>query len=142
MVSHLITLTEYFSKTNIFHMKQSLLLLFFSAVVISVKAQLSNTNWKGTIQGDQTIEVVFHFNNDTLKVENMDDASTIEVLTYAAKDSLITFQKLYGQSECGTDAIGQYKYVINKNEITFTLVEDACEQRSAVLNNSKWTKVQ
>jgi hypothetical protein len=123
-------------------MKQSILLLLLFTAVISAKAQLSNSNWKGTIQGDQTIDVVFHFNNDTLKVENIGEASTLEVLTYAAKDSIVTFQKVYGQSECDTIAIGHYKYTISKDEIAFTLVEDACEQRSAVLNNSKWTKVQ
>ncbi len=123
-------------------MKQSILLLFLFTAFISAKAQLSNTNWKGTIQGDQTIDVVFHFNNDTLKVENIGDASTLEVLTYAAKDSIITFQKVYGQSECDNIAIGKYKYIISKDEITFTLVEDACEHRSAVLNNSNWAKMQ
>jgi hypothetical protein len=123
-------------------MKQLILLIFLFTAAISAKAQLSNTNWKGTIQGDQTIDVVFHFNNDTLNVENIGDASTLEVLTYATKDSVITFQKVYGQSECDTGAIGQYKYTISKDEIAFTLVEDACEHRSSILNNSKWTKVQ
>jgi hypothetical protein len=123
-------------------MKLSIFLLFLFTAVISGKAQLSNTNWKGTIQGDQTIDVVFHFGSDTLKVENTGDASTLEVLTYSAKDSVITFQKVYGQSDCSTDVIGNYKYIISKDGIAFTLVEDACDQRSAVLNNSKWAKVQ
>ena len=74
-------------------MKQSILLLLLFSAIISAKAQLTNTHWKGTIQGDETIDVVFHFSNDTLKVENKGDASMLEVLSYAAKDSLITFKK-------------------------------------------------
>src|SRR3954454_816541 len=122
-------------------MKQLILLLLIVLTIFSAKAQLSNTHWKGTIQGDETIDVVFHFSNDTLKVENIADASMLEVLTYAAKDSLISFKKVYGQSNCD-ETIGQYMYAIKENEITFMLVNDACEQRSGVLNNSKWTKVQ
>ena len=123
-------------------MKQSILLLFLCTAFISTKAQLANTNWKGTIQGDQPIDVVFHFAQDTLKVENIGDASTLEVLAYSAKDSLVTLQKVYGQSDCDAAAVGQYKYAIKNNEVTFMLITDGCEQRSAVLNNTKWTKVQ
>jgi hypothetical protein len=122
-------------------MKQFFLLLLLFATTISATAQLTNTQWRGTIQGDETIDVVFHFSNDTLKVENIADASIIEVLTYTAKDNLMTFKKLYGQSDCD-NATGQYKYEIKNNEITFMLIEDPCEQRSGVLNNSKWTKVE
>jgi hypothetical protein len=123
-------------------MKQSVLFLFLFVAVISAKAQLANTRWKGSIQADETIDVVFHFNNDTLKVENVGDASLIEVLTYFTKDNLVTFQKIYGQSDCNASEKGQYKYEIKNNEINFMLIEDVCNQRSAVLNNSKWTKVQ
>ena len=74
-------------------------------------------------------------------MENTGDASLLEVLSYTTKDSLITFKKVYGQSDCDT-TISQYKYEIKKDEITFMVIEDACEQRSGVLNNSKWVKVQ
>ena len=66
-------------------------ILMFTAI-ISAKAQLTNIQWKGSIQGDETIDVVFHFSNDTLIVENIGESSMLEVLTYTAKGSLITFK--------------------------------------------------
>lgn len=123
-------------------MKKLIITCLFFIAFIAAKAQLANTQWKGTIEGDETIDVVFRFGNDTLTVVNTGDASTIEVLTYTTKDSSITFKKVYGQSECDETTVGQYKYSIKNNELTYTLIKDDCDQRMAVLNNSKWTKVE
>jgi hypothetical protein len=124
-------------------MKKSfiLLVIFFSAVIV-VKAQLSNTKWKATIQADETMELEFQFSKDTLNVINLGDASTIEVYTYIARDSLITLHKVYGQSECDTAITGKYKYAQKEDAITFTLIEDDCGQRVAILNKSQWAKVE
>jgi len=124
-------------------MKKSVILLFllFSAI-ISVKAQLTNTKWKSTIQADETLELEFQFGKDTLNVIDLGDASTIEVYTYTAKDSLITLHKVYGQSECDTAITGQYSYAMKDDAITFMLMKDDCGQRAAILNNSQWTKME
>jgi len=124
-------------------MKKSVILLFllFSAI-ISVKAQLTNTKWKSTIQADETLELEFQFGKDTLNVIDLGDASTIEVYTYTAKDSLITLHKVYGQSECDTAINGQYSYAMKDDAITFMLMKDDCGQRAAILNNSQWTKME
>lgn len=123
-------------------MKKVISVLILFAVVNATKAQLDNTKWKGTIQADEVIDVVFHFSKDTLTVMNAGDASTIEVLTYNAKDSIVSFQKVNGQSDCGTDTIGKYKFEMKNEAVTFVLIDDSCEQRGAVLNNTKWTKVE
>jgi hypothetical protein len=123
-------------------MKKIISLFFIFAVATVANAQLSNTKWKGTIQADEAIDVIFHFSKDTLTVTNTGDASTIEVMTYSAKDTILNFQKVNGQSDCSTEIIGKYKYEMKNGEVTFMLLDDSCEQRSAVLNNSRWTKVE
>jgi hypothetical protein len=122
--------------------KPVILLVLFLSAIISVKAQLANTKWKATIQADETLELAFQFGKDTLNVINLGEASIIEVYTYTAENSVITLHKLYGQSECDTATTGQYKYAIKENAITFMIMEDACEQRAAILNNSQWAKVE
>ncbi|TKK67455.1 hypothetical protein FC093_14260 [Ilyomonas limi] len=122
--------------------KYFLLLTLFFFAIVSVKAQLTNTKWKATIQADETLDLEFQFGKDTLNVINLGEASVIEVYTYTTANSVITLHKVYGQSECDTATTGQYKYAIKEHAISFMIMEDACEQRAAILNNSQWTKVE
>ena len=116
-----------------------LVLVFFASV--TAHAQLKNTKWKGIINADQKYDVVFDYKNDTLEVSSADDGSNIETLTYAVKDSVLTLKKVYGKSNCDGTSIGKYNFHVKDNLLYVTLISDMCDDRTAALNNSKWTKV-
>lgn len=121
-------------------MKKIIFFLLVSFVSVTVHAQLNNTKWKGTIQLENKIDVVFEYTKDTLAVSNIADNSNIETMTYAITDSIITLQKIYGQSDCDITE-GKYKFWIKDNSLYMTSISDACDDRSGVLNNSKWIMV-
>lgn len=120
-------------------------MIFVSLLILSsiiVNAQLKNTKWKGTITTDTEMEVVFHYKSDTLEVLNSSDGSVMETLTYSIIDSTISFQKIYGQSDCDGSSTGLYTFIIKDEILHISLVSDICGIRSSVMNNSKWTKIQ
>jgi hypothetical protein len=120
-------------------MKKFIFVSLASLLAMSVNAQLSNTKWTGTIHSDNPIDVVFDFRIDTIEVTSLNDGSSLETLSYSVKDSVITLKKLFGQSACDTGE-GKYTFAVKNDALYFTLVSDPCNDRSAVLNNSKWDK--
>lgn len=122
-------------------MKKAVLFFLVSFALVTVHAQLKNTKWKGTIQADNKIDVVFNYRSDTLNVLNTADGSDIETMTYAVKDSVLTLQKIYGHSDCDGTGTGKYKFEIKDNLLYITLISDSCNDRSSALNNSKWAKI-
>ncbi|MCW3106333.1 MAG: hypothetical protein JWQ09_839 [Segetibacter sp.] len=122
-------------------MKKSVIcLLLITLVSGSIKAQLASSKWKGVIKVDDTINVTFAFGKDTLTVVNLDENSILETMVYTATNSTFTLQKISGQSDCGNSTIGKYKYQIKGNALSMTLVEDACDDRSSVLDNLQLSK--
>lgn len=115
----------------------ALILVFFATV--SANAQLSNTKWKGVLNIEGGINALFNFSNDTLDVINSENES-METMKYHIKDTLITFVKLYGNSQCDTSTPGVYKFQITANEMTLTLVSDSCADRSEAIGTMKLNK--
>jgi hypothetical protein len=122
-------------------MKKIIFFLLLSLASATVHAQLNNTKWKGTIQLENKVDVVFDYRQDTLTVSNNADNSNIETMTYAVKDSVITLHKIYGQSECNATVNGKYKYQIKDDSLYMILLSDSCKERSDVLNNSAWSRI-
>ena len=122
-------------------MKKVFFFLLVSFASVTVNAQLKNTKWKGTIQVDDKIDVVFDYKSDTLEVSNTADGSNIETMTYAVKDSVITLKKVYGQSSCDGTSTGKYKFAIKNDVLFLTQISDTCNDRTSALSNSKWTKI-
>lgn len=122
-------------------MKKVIFICLIFLVSIAANAQLESTKWKGTIHSDNDIDVIFNYKNDTLEVLNVADSSTLEALLYTVKDSVLTLQKIYGQSGCDVTGTGQYKFDIKDDTLYITLLSDACDDRSSALNNSKWAKI-
>lgn len=122
-------------------MKKALLIFLVSFASVIVHAQLKNTKWKGTIQAENKIDVVFDYRSDTLEVSNTADGSNIETMTYAAKDGVLTLQKIYGQSSCDGAGTGKYKFEIKNDLLYIKLISDSCNDRTSALNNSKWSKL-
>lgn len=119
-------------------------IIFTLAIIFSataVKAQLTNTKWKGTLMFDTATDVVFHFKKDTLTVSYASDNSIIEEMTYNATDTLITVRKIWGQSDCNNQSKGQYHFEIKEGQMYLRTVSDDCYSRSMYLNDSRWTKL-
>ena len=113
--------------------------LLIAFIAYSSNAQLSG-KWKGTlnIQGG-AMDVEFNFTNDTLDVVNTSENQSLETMKYTLADSVISLQKLYGSSSCGTE-IGKYKYAIANNELTLSLISDDCSDRAAAIGSNMQLK--
>lgn len=120
-------------------MKKIILLLLVTFGALVSQAQLAKTKWKGTLQLDNPLEVIFDFGKDSLFVYTVADNSALETMTFTDADKVLTIKKVFGQSDCN-ETEGKYKYEIKNGELIFTLVSDECAGRSSVLNNSKWGK--
>ena len=122
-------------------MKKVIYILVITLITVSAKAQLNNSKWKATLQLDQPVEVVFNFATDTLTVLSTGDNSNLETMKYTAHDTVLTIQKLYGQSECDTTA-GTYSYKITGTDMWLKLMSDNCTDRAGIIGNLKLTKTQ
>jgi hypothetical protein len=118
--------------------------IFISLVLLTtntVSAQLKNTKWKGVLHADDDINAVFDYRGDTLEVTNSGDGSSIETMTYTVTDTVLSIKKVYGESSCDNTTEGKYKFEIKDDILYLKLLSDACDNRSSVLNNSKFDKV-
>jgi hypothetical protein len=59
-------------------------------------------------------------------------------MTYTVKDSVITFKKVGGESDCDEATIGAYTFYVKDNALYFHLKSDDCDDRSGVLDNTRW----
>lgn len=113
-------------------MKKTFALLFVSFIAFNLHAQLSNTKWKGTLSIQGGINVLFNFTHDTLDVTNADSGESIETMKYNLEDSVLTIQKLWGNSQCDTTS-GKYRYSIKDNQLTLSLIKDDCYDRAEAI---------
>ena len=121
-------------------MKKIIFFVLVSFVTISLHAQLSKTKWKGTLQLDNPVDVLFDFGKDSLTVFVVENNAGLETMLFSDKDSLLSIKKVYGQSDCDEQVTGKYKYIIKDDEMTLTLISDDCPNRATVLDKTKWTK--
>ena len=120
-------------------MKKTFALLFVTFIAFNLQAQLSNTKWKGILNVQGGMDVVFNFNNDTLDVTTADGGQSIETMKYNLSDSVLTIIKIYGSSQCDT-ASGKYKYAITGKEMTLSLISDNCYDRVTAIGTMKLEK--
>jgi len=106
----------------------------------SVNAQFSNTKWKGTLDIDGGMNVVFQFKSDTLNVVNAYDNTNLETMKYEVDGKIMTIKKLYGESQCSESTLGKYKYAIEKDEMKLNLISDDCYDRSNAIATLKLKK--
>ena len=120
-------------------MKQIFFLLIGSFLACSLQAQLANTKWQGKLDIQGGMDVVFNFGKDTVDAVIPESGESIEASLYTLTDSVLTFQKLYGNSQCDT-TVGKYKYVITGNEMTLSLISDSCYDRATAIGTMKLEK--
>jgi hypothetical protein len=123
-------------------MKKLVLSFVIAIACLSAKSQLTNHKWEGSINMDnQATPVTLDFKKDTVDAVVTANGELIEKMVYTAKNGVVTFKKVTGRSECGTDITGKYKFVIKNDAVTLTVTEDICGDRAGALDNSTWKKV-
>lgn len=110
-----------------------IILVFFGT--ISVNGQLSNTHWKGMLNIQGGMDVIFNFGKDTLNVVTPDNES-LETMKYYTNDTLLTLIKVEGSSQCNTTP-GLYHFEVSGNEMTLKLISDSCSDRSEAIGSMK-----
>src|SRR6516164_8578244 len=106
-------------------MKKITLLLIVIIGTLTANAQLAKSKWKGTLQLDNPLEVIFDFGKDSLFVYTVADNSALETMTFSDSDKVLIIKKVYGQSDCN-EVEGKYKYEIKNDELLLTLIADDC----------------
>ena len=122
-------------------MKKLTILLLICFAAISANAQLANTSWKAKVTIDDTVTVVFDFGKDVLRVYRFANNAGIENMSYTSTDSTFTIKKIAGQSDCDNEVIGKYKYRIKGNTLSIKIISDPCDDRSHVIENTNWAKL-
>ncbi len=121
-------------------MKKLILIALAAAVTFAAKSQLDATKWKATLQiNDAPTDVRLEFRKDTAEATFAENGMNLETALYTVKDSVFTYQKINGQSSCD-DGIGKYKFVLQNDQFTLTLLDDNCADRSGVLDKSVWKR--
>lgn len=123
-------------------MKTIILAILVSFTFIPAMAQQTSMKWKGTLNLDSPTDIFLEFRGDTCEAINVSDAESIETMLYTLSDTLLTLQKLWGNSDCDNSSIGKYKIVKKDNGMVITLLSDECDDRSHALDNTMWTKEQ
>ena len=85
--------------------------------------------------------MVFIFSADSLNVLTTENYN-LETLKYTVIDSVLMLQTLHGQTRCDTGTTGGYMYKVNATGLLLTLISDNCNERSQVLNNLIFTKLE
>ena len=120
-------------------MKKMFSLLIVTFIAFNLHAQLSNTQWKGTLNVQGGTDVLFKFSNDTLDVSIPSSGENVETMKYKIEDSVISLEKLYGMSQCDT-SVGNYKYAVKDNQLTLSLIKDDCYDRANAIGTMKLEK--
>jgi hypothetical protein len=120
-------------------MRKMFVTLLVTFAAFNLHAQLNNTKWKGTLDVEGGLDVVFNFSNDTLDVYNAESGESLEMMKYTTTDSVLTLVKLFGQSQCDSTP-GNYKYAILNNEMTLSLISDSCYDRAGAIGTLKLEK--
>jgi hypothetical protein len=107
------------------------IILCFS--LLSVKAQLANTKWKGTIKiatknGLAPTGVILLFTTDTLSVI-YDNGFVPDVMTYTETNGKVTFKKISGGVPCDTTALMVASYQVKNDQLWIKAIQDECKVR-------------
>jgi len=119
-------------------MKNCLFVFAVAFIHTSVSAQLENSRWKTTLQiSNDAVNAIIDFRKDSILLYTVADSTMIETMTYSNNDSSFTLVRIDGQSECD-NAPGKYKYAIRGDSLFMSLLDDACYDRSSVIENTVW----
>ncbi len=126
--------------------KIPLLALAFLLSLLSIRAHaqtqtpsLKNTNWKIFIP-DLNDTITLHIKNDSSYVTTSTGDAVVKSVCKVSADTLF-FTDYEGQYAC-PNATGKYKIAMSddSNNLTLTLIDDACDGRANAINKLKWTR--
>src|SRR5690242_12966794 len=123
-------------------MKNIILIILVSFAFIPASAQQAPMKWKGTLNLDSPTDIILNFKNGTCEAVRVADSQSIEIMKYTLSDTLLTLQKISGNSDCDTTSIGKYKIEKQNNNLLITLISDDCSDRSKAIDNTSWIKQQ
>jgi hypothetical protein len=126
-------------------MKKALVLVtILIGALISARAQsqlpsLKNTNWKLFLT-EMNDTITLHIKSDTSYVTTTTGDVVVRSVCKVSGDTL-TFTDYDGQYACLSQT-GKYKLSLSddSNNLTLTLIEDACDGRANAVNKVKWTR--
>jgi len=113
----------------------TILFVAIFCMVSAATAQLSNTKWKGFINSDGQVPVIWIFKKNTVEVISLPDSSVMESMTYKTASGFLFITKINGMSSCDSSTIGKYSYRMKKDSIYLKAVDDACTQRSNAVSD-------
>lgn len=135
-----VLLSKFFNQYTF--MKKVFISFAIIIVCLSAKSQLANHKFDGTIQiENQVTPITLDFKKDSVNAVIAQTGEMLEQMIYTVNNDVVTLQKVSGKSDCDTDIVGRYKFTIKGDEITLLLIEDICEARAGVLDQSTWKKV-
>jgi len=106
----------------------------------TVSAQsLKNTAWKVFIGGEVNDTLTMHIQSDSSFVSGSNGEVLVRSTWKMSKDT-ITIRDYDGKYACQGQE-GVYKVTVSSNEMTYVLINDACDGRAGAINGIKWTKV-
>jgi hypothetical protein len=108
-------------------------LFFFS--ITAIHAQIANTKWKGILNMDGAVPVIWQFDKDTVQVTNISDSTLVEKMTYKTEPGFLLFTKVSGISSCDTNTIGKYNYNIRGDSLFVSPFDDPCNDRASAVSN-------
>ena len=121
--------------------KKIFFLLFLSLAAFAGKAQFKNTKWKATLQLQELTDAIFDFRTDTLRAILVADSSVLETMTYTVQGDALKLKRVSGQSGCDNETVGVYHFKITNNQLSLSLADDPCNERSPVLDHTTWAKL-
>ena len=113
-------------------------LFFFAICTVKLHAQtLINTSWNGYFGDPINDTLTLHYQKDTSYVSNRNGDVVVRSLLKISKDTM-TINDYDGMYMCPQNE-GVYKYSISGDNLSFTLVSDACEGRNGI-TQIKWIR--
>lgn len=119
-------------------MKKAFFIVLTIAISVSTIAQLTNSEWKGTIKGDNPRNVLMKFNKDNVTIYTIADDQLVEAMTYTTTTGVLSLKKVEGISDCDNNVLGRYKIEIKNGLLYLKIQDDPCYDRSSALDGTKW----
>ncbi len=83
-------------------------------MISTAKAQFSNTRWKGVINSNGELPVIWTFKKSALDVISLPDSALVESMTYKTASGFLFITKVNGTSDCDSSTVGKYSYRIEE----------------------------
>ncbi len=118
----------------------TILFVAIFCMMSAATAQLSNTKWKGVINSNGELPVVWTFKKTSVDVISLPDSTLVESMTYKTASGFLFITKVNGTSECDNSTVGKYSYKIKKDSLFLKPIDDACSQRSDAISDKALIK--